>query len=307
MGRPKGSKSNPQLDPSNIIQSKNREDSQSASTSQPVKQKTSIGTRGAKKSKTSQVYNDLVGNPIEFLPKSKLPQNKVVLQRYISLREKFPKQNINMLVDILYSELVTGIWQPARIFTVTEKDCKKRIKAVIQKYNDFKNHPYKGSQDCPKNVSKFQDFLTQLCDLSPPNLKEMLQGTSRLNPMWEEDWQFYLNMCQTKQVGCVAGVDWKLSVKESNKVSRLCAEEARKNKEDQAKRKVVDIVSRGDQDDDSESEGDNRDDPDLIIKQKSKKPKLKLEIDPSKIVEQTSSTFDRLGLSSRQSVWFLQV
>ena len=178
-----------------------------------------------------------------------------------------------MLVDILYSELVTGIWQPARIFTVTEKDCKKRIKAVIQKYNDFKNHPYKGSQDCPKNVSKFQDFLTQLCDLSPPNLKEMLQGTSRLNPMWEEDWQFYLNMCQTKQVGCVAGVDLKLSVKESNKEARLCAEEARKNKEDQAKRKIEDIVSRGDQDDDSESEDDNRDDPDLIIKQKSKKPK----------------------------------
>ena len=84
MGRPKGSKTKPPLDANNIIQSSNKENEVngnqgSAKQSLPARPKSSIGTRGAKKGKTSKIYNDLVGPGIGFLPKSKLPQNKVVL------------------------------------------------------------------------------------------------------------------------------------------------------------------------------------------------------------------------------------
>ena len=79
------------LDENNIIQSNNKENDENGNTSPPkqapVRSKSAIGTKGAKKSKTLQVYHDLVGPPISFFPPSKLPQNKVVLQRYLHLRE----------------------------------------------------------------------------------------------------------------------------------------------------------------------------------------------------------------------------
>ena len=94
MGRPKGSKSKPLLDANNIIQSSNKENDVndnlgSAKQSPPTRPKSSIGTRREKKGETSKIYNDLVGPGIGFLPQSKLPQNKVVLQRYLSLREEY--------------------------------------------------------------------------------------------------------------------------------------------------------------------------------------------------------------------------
>ena len=88
MGRPKGfkSKANSHLDPNCILQSRrknvvNDENVNPCPSQTPDKPtKSRVGTRGAKKGKTSQSYHDLVGPPIEFFPKSKLPQTKVVLQ-----------------------------------------------------------------------------------------------------------------------------------------------------------------------------------------------------------------------------------
>ena len=215
MGRPKGSKTKSHLDSNNIIQSSKEESDENDNPIKvhnlPCKPKPTLGTRGAKISKTSKVYHDLVGTPIDFFPQSKLPQNKVVLQRYLSLREKSPTEMLYMLVNTLYNELVTDIWKPARIFTMNEGQCKKKINYVIQKFTWLKKHPYKGSQACPKNISDFKAFLVQLCDLAPHNLKELLQVSGRLNTVWEKDWQFYLNMCQARQVGCIAGKDVKLA------------------------------------------------------------------------------------------------
>jgi hypothetical protein len=222
MGRPKGAKTKPMLDEKNIIQSNNKEIDENGNTSPPKqapgRSKSAIGTRGAKKSKPLQVYHDLVGPHIGFFPPSKLPQNKVVLQRYMHLRE----QHGNMvkqqkLVNILYTELLTEVWKSARIFPLGDKECKKVIDSLINKFRNFKKRPYTGSKDCPANTDESTSFLAKLCDLAPPNLKELLQGTYKLNKKWEDDWKFYLNMCQAKQVGCVAGKDLNLAGKEQQK------------------------------------------------------------------------------------------
>ena len=314
MGRPKGSKTKPPLDANNIIQSSNKENEVngnqgSAKQSLPARPKSSIGTRGAKKGKTSKIYNDLVGPGIGFLPKSKLPQNKVVLQRYLSLREEYgTREKQCRLVNILYSELIS-VWKPARIFTQPERKCKKIIDSLINKFAEFKKHVYKGSGSCPKNIVQYKIFLAKLCDLAPPNLKELIQGTYRLNKQWEEDWQFYLNMCQAKQVGCVAGRDVKLAVKEQEKEERHDADVTKKVKADAQKRKLDEVVTGEALDDEDESEqtaGQSQtDDPDIVVTLRKKRAKVQLEIDPTKIVEQTSGTFDGLGLSARQSAMVL--
>ena len=136
------------------------------------------------------------------------------------------------LVSILYDEIVTGVWVPARIFTESKKLCKQIILNVIKKFNKFKTYQFKGAMECPKNLNQFKIFLTQLCDLSPYNLKELMQNTYRLNKEWEEDWKFYLNMCEVKQVGSVAGRDIKLAGKEVDK-------SVRKDKHTQYKKKTT--------------------------------------------------------------------
>ena len=188
---------------------------------------------------------------------------------------------------------------------------RQKINYVIQKFTCLKKHPYKGSQACPKNISDFKAFLVQLCDLAPHNLKELLQVSGRLNTVWEKDWQFYLNMCQARQVGCIAGKDVKLAGKENKKKARICAEETKKEKSGALKRKLEEVVTGDEYDDGNGSEKTafnqrgTRQDPDMVFHQKIKREKVKLEIDPAKIVEQTTGTFDRLGLSARQSAMVL--
>ena len=171
MVRPKGSKSRPQLNPANIIEPKNRQkdvNDNNVVNSAPTKtKKLPVGTRTRPKSKTKQIYTDLVGPPIDLFPKTKLPQNKIVLQRYQSLRNQYPKKKICDLVSILYDEIVTGVWVPARVFTEPKKLCKQIIQNVIKKFNKFKTFQFKGAMECPKNLNQFKIFLTQLCNLSP--------------------------------------------------------------------------------------------------------------------------------------------
>ena len=129
MGRPQGSKSKNQLDHSNIILPVTDENENVVITPPSKKKKSSVGTR--KKSRKVQFWKDLVGPPLEFFP-----QNKVILQKYLSLRQNLPKeQRISDIVTVIYTELVTEVWKPARIATVGERKCKKIISNIIKKTN----------------------------------------------------------------------------------------------------------------------------------------------------------------------------
>ena len=155
MGRPKRSKSKPLLDQQNILPKRNQnyENENPIDGSLPTKSKKKNGIKTRNKSQNIQAYTNLVGSAIEFFPKSKLPQNKVVLQRYMGLRDKFPKEKLSTLVNILYKEMLQDTWVPARISTDTKDVCKYTIKCVVQKFINFKHKTYKGKQEYPKNIS----------------------------------------------------------------------------------------------------------------------------------------------------------
>ena len=137
----------------------------------------------------------------------------------------------------------------------------------------------------------------------------MLRKTARLNFEWESDWQFYLNMSQPRQVGCIAGEDVKLAGKEAAKHDKEDAEANLVGQEAVNKRKRWAAVSGEEFDDGVERGEDVDDDPDVIQKVGTRRignsGKIILEIDPKKIVEQTTGTSDRLGLSARQTAMML--
>ena len=269
MGRPKGSKTQPQLDTSNIIHPKNTKNDENANplptTSDPPKKpKSTMDTR--KKTKTDKVWHELVGSPIEWFPKTKLPQNRAVLRRFMALREKHPKEKLCILVNKIYEEMIVETWTPARIFTVSEMLCKIRIKTVIEKFLGFKHHTFSSGRDCPKKIAEMEEFLNQLCDLSPADLHRLLKNTAQLNKAWEEDWRFYPSMCEPKQVGRIAGADLKLAVKETVKETKKENEKKKEVKSGVEKRKREEVV-KGDEFDDGAEAGDDDKDEDIVITQ----------------------------------------
>ena len=86
------------------------------------------------------------GSPFDFIPVSKLPKNKVVLQRYLSLKNEIYKEKIDILVNILHAE-ATGIWMSTR----------RKINSLIPKFNAFK---HKNPKETPEK--QVTEFLNQL-------------------------------------------------------------------------------------------------------------------------------------------------
>ena len=176
MGRPKGSKTKNQLDPANILEPTRRvidenqnidknssvdENQNIAGTAPPPKKKKpSVVTR--RRSRDVQYWKDVVGPPMEFFPRTKLPQNKAVIQRYFSLRQELPPtQRICDIVNIIYTELVTEVWKPARIFTDKEYKCKRIITAVIKKFLKVQKNKTKGGT-VQKKVKDLEEHLHKL-------------------------------------------------------------------------------------------------------------------------------------------------
>ena len=118
-----------------------------------------------------------------------------------------------------------------------------------------------------------------------------------------------MNMCQPKQVGCIAGEDVKLAGKETDKKDKEGAEDNLAEQEASQKRKRGATVT-GEEFDDGVEKEEELNDPDEIHgvgkkRRRGNSGKIILEIDPRKIVEQTTATSDRLGLSSRQTAMML--
>ena len=304
MGRPKGAKSKERLDPSAIIEPRKRTNDENFNPipKQPAPKKPKLAIKTRKNFKDSKVWNDLAGVPIDLFPLTKLPKNKVVLQRYLSLRREFPKKKTFLMVNLLHSE-VKEIWKAARIPTLSDKLCKMKIRELIDKFIALKHWDSKRASE--PEITKMKALLEQLLDFAPLNLRDLLQASYRLNKKWEDDWKFYLNMKDDRQMGCLDGKDAKLASKENEKQKRIVTTKVSKVKADAYREKVTKVTAGAEYDDGLDSTDNSKDDS-VVFKIGQKRDKLVvLEIDPNKIVEQTAGTSDRLGLSNRQTAMML--
>ena len=315
MARPKGSKTKDQLDPGNILSTSRKGRTGSRSEATPATPNSAPPPSGSKTPSSkverntrknyrdSNFWTNKIGPAIESIPQTKLPKNKVILQRFLDLRSKNPNTKVWVLVGMLYDE-VSAIWMKARIPTKGELQCKIKIRSVIDRF--FKIRHFSSKVVSEKKKAEFDSFIEKLCDIAPEKLFENLKATSKTNVEWEEDWKFYLNMCDNKQVGSMGVVDKKLAFKEERKKKReeWYDAERKKSEEEKEKKKTVSFdVSR-----DASSEEDDNNDPDVDVPKspKKKKPKVMcLELDPKELVTQTCGTSDRLGLSSRDTAMIL--
>ena len=116
---------------------------------------------------------------------------------------------------------MTKAWLPARITTVSEKACKKKIRVTIEKFRHLRRHPLTDGRDHSDKINEMKVFLAKLCDLAPKDLYERSKSTTSLNGEWKDDWKFYNNMCQPIQIGSMGSKDLVLCEKETAKQKRI--------------------------------------------------------------------------------------
>ena len=130
-----------------------------------------------KKTSQQSFINGLIGTSIHVLPTSKLPTNKIVLNRCLSIREENTLQakiiSKKDIASILVGEL-TSIWERAALPTIRVDH---QIKKTINLYNSFetKIKHMKRYEEDPSKIQDYIKFLDELFDISPSNLEEILR------------------------------------------------------------------------------------------------------------------------------------
>ena len=280
MGRPRGSRNLPRISSSNILVSGRRQSTSNASNIQ-----ISLQVKHAKSKKTAlprRRKDDMVGPSISFFPFTKLPKNRVVLQRYFWYREQDKSMKTKRMAHKISEELVDLLWKPSGLPVVSSRICRGRVVSVIQKYTKFKK--IKATAKTPEKTREFQGFLSQLCDLSPPDLLDRLKRRSRIQTEWQEDWKWYKQMCTEKQPGLLAGRD-KLIEQRIKQQRKRQERFIQKNNKTNGSQATLETVSISDDDGEEEEEEWKPRDRTAPIR------KLPVEL---------SNTFDRLQLSYRQ-------
>ena len=132
MGRPCGSRSQPRVSSSNILTSDRRPKNFAASKKQLSPQAKNVKTRKAALLRHRK--DDMVGPSITFFPFTKLPKNRVVIQRYFWYREENKSMKTESIAHKISEELVELLWKPSGLPVVSRRICKGKVLNVIRKY-----------------------------------------------------------------------------------------------------------------------------------------------------------------------------
>jgi hypothetical protein len=87
------------------------------------------------RSKRSSQSTSIVGKPLNNFPAGKLPQNRLVLRRFCSLRLDHPKMPKSEVAGILYGELME-LWLPSRVPTKKKLNCIIQLSKLIDSYTN---------------------------------------------------------------------------------------------------------------------------------------------------------------------------
>jgi hypothetical protein len=183
------------------------------------------------------VFKDkIIGKPIDFIPTTRLPTKRLVLQRARALRaestenkERFssPDKSDKDIAQTVAVE-IQSLWQRAAIPCRRVDKVKELVlKAMCELSLLMKSWShYTEDQDLPQT---FILSLDKLFDVSHADLHHMLFTSS--NPAWQEDWQCYQQQSQVPQVGSMGGRDKLLEERLLRRQRRDAQLEARREKE----------------------------------------------------------------------------
>ena len=128
------------------------------------KSKTNVAALASRNADVSKLYDKCVGKAIEFFPTSRLPTNRVILQRYRHLRAA---KHFGTLVDIIKTITleVTYLLNCSLIPYKSNKDCQYLVRKLIDKWLNAKGFE--------RESPSFLNGLENLLDLRPTNLYDL--------------------------------------------------------------------------------------------------------------------------------------
>ncbi len=192
----------------------------------------------AKGISTEDLKDDLIGSGIDLIPHSRLPIQKVILQRWRGLRKDDLLNDSKTKSDAeIASEIaneVIAVWNSAHIPTIRDDKVKKKVVQLIEGFKCMKKNCKRYEVDKEPLLS-YSISLHQLFDVSPENLQQQLAASHRSNSKWNDDWEFYVNQCKVPQQGSIEGCDLNHAATTKRRLDRERKEE--KHRECEVKRK----------------------------------------------------------------------
>ena len=91
-----------------------------------------VGTKSRSMRNKQSAWARIVGDTVrEVIPSHRLPTNRIVMQRYNTLKDKYPlRTDVKIIAEELYSEIL-AIWEKAGIPTVDKKTCLVRLVRLL--------------------------------------------------------------------------------------------------------------------------------------------------------------------------------
>ncbi len=136
---------------------------------------------------------------------SKLPLKRVVMKRFLYLRQQKVNKPIRDIMRALLEELYV-LWGKAYLPMLPEK-CLDLLVSLHDQWSNLKKTKVRkrdGSFSQEK-IMAFQNSINQLCDFSPSDTPEQLKATRLAT--WAEDYEFLRCQRLFPQIGYINGLD----------------------------------------------------------------------------------------------------
>ena len=175
---------------------------------------------------------EIVGKSRQMIPCSRLPFNRVVMQRYDYLRTgQSNATTINQYAQMLYEE-IKKVWDRTSLPLLEPRACISRIERLLESWQ---------KNDCRRMVTgsakqiDYMKMLDSLCSMTYDDKEEILSkmkskrllngtGSEKEDPNKEKiytiEYNFLLNQMKNPQIGTIEGKDSILQEKERQKELR---------------------------------------------------------------------------------------
>ena len=219
---------------------------------------------------------------------SKLPTNRSVLSRYLFFRHEFKSESTRELFKVIVSE-IEFVWNKAGIPKKGNREILDQLTRLFHRWDSLKKIPVSQRQKPNSRLESLKRELESLCDVSAIDAHHQMRSSRRKN--WKEDWLFYEDQRGPRKA-YMTNLDQELVRSEEQISSRRLKELIRINKARQPADKVIALES------DSEySDKENHDDEFHLKPSKKKKPTtVELHV-PVQLINNSSITADRCGVS----------
>ncbi len=180
-------------------------------------------------SNADKFKDDIIGKPLECIPLTKLPTQRVILQHWRSMRNEnelgMSQTRSNSDIAGKIAEETLLVWERAHVPSQRiDKVKEKVLKCINQCLQMMKFCP---QYDLPEEpFSSYSKTISNIFDIACANLEKMFAASG--NPNWKKDHQFYINQCKVPQVGSMIGVDSNYEAYKQRQSKRRLSEDKRR-------------------------------------------------------------------------------